>query len=48
MCVMFNICNKLREIKGLDKFITYKVTTMKIMFQSCTELKYLDLSNFDT
>ena len=45
---MFNKCNKLREIKGLNQFITNKVTNMYAMFQLCKELEYLDLSNFDT
>ena len=38
----------LTEIKGLEKFNTTNVTTMKSMFQSCISLKALDLSNFDT
>ena len=45
---MFNKCNKLKEIKGIDKLNTNKVTNMYGMFQSCYALKYLDLSNFDT
>jgi len=45
---MFNECHKLKEIKGLNKFITNKVTTMKTMFQKCCEIEYLDLSNFNT
>ena len=48
MSWMFNKFNKLREIKGVDKFITNKVTDMKGMFSECKELEYLDLSNFDT
>jgi len=45
---MFNHCHKLKEIKGINKFITNKVTTMNSMFQQCIELEYLDLSNFNT
>jgi surface protein len=45
---MFNKCNKLKEIKGLNKLNTNKVIKMNSMFQLCTELEYLDLSNFDT
>ena len=45
---MFNECYKLKEIKGINKFITDKVTNMKSMFQKCNELEYLDLSNFDS
>ena len=45
---MFNECKKLKEIKGIDKFITKNVKNMKLMFQNCKELEYLDLSSFDT
>ena len=48
MDFMFNICYKLKSIKGLDKFNTNKVTKMNQMFQECKELEYLDLSIFDT
>ena len=33
---------KLREIKGLNKFITNKVTDMSIMFNVCNLLEFLD------
>ena len=45
---MFNKCNKLKEIKGINQFNTVKVKNMRVMFHNCYELKYLDLSNFDT
>ena len=45
---MFNNCNKLKEIKGINKFNTNKVTNMILMFQECNELENLDLSNFNT
>ena len=45
---MFNECHKLKEIKGINKFNTSKVTAMNTMFQLCEELEYLDLSNFNT
>ena len=45
---MFYECHKLKEIKGINKFITNKVTDMCAMFGECSELEYLDLSNFDT
>ena len=45
---MFSGCNKLKEIKGLVNFITYKVTSMAGLFQNCKELHYLNLSNFNT
>ena len=45
---MFNGCTKLKEIIGINKFITNKVTAMNGMFQQCNELEYLDLSNFNT
>ena len=44
---MFNQCIKLKEIKGIDKFNTSKVTNMSTMFQECNNLINLDL-NFDT
>ena len=48
MVWMFNECHKLKEIKGINKFNTNKVTNMRTMFQKCYELEYLDLSNFNT
>ena len=44
---MFNGCKRLKEIKGLHKFKTNKVEDMSGLFQLCSELKFLDLSNFD-
>ena len=40
---MFNRCRNLEEIKGLNGFIAYKVTSLKSMFQDCNSLKSLDL-----
>ena len=48
MSYMFNECNKLKEIKGINKFKNNKVTSMNTMFQKCYELVNLDLSNFNT
>ena len=48
MSLMFNNCNKLKEIKGINNFVTNKVVDMSGLFQLCKELEYLDLSNFDT
>ena len=45
---MFNGCNKLKEIKGLEKFNTNKVKYMNFMFSQCNNLENLNLSNFDT
>ena len=45
---MFNKCDKLKEIKGINKFTTNQVTNMKAMFQFCLELVNLDLSKFKT
>ena len=45
---LFNNCNKLKEIKGINKINTSNITNMRIMFQCCNELEYLDLSSFDT
>ena len=48
MGFLFNKCHKLKEIKGINKFNTNKVTNMKAMIQECNVLEYLDLSNFNT
>ena len=48
MDCMFSQCNKLKEIKGINKLKVNKVTSMKGMFQLCNELEYLDLSNWNT
>ena len=48
MRIMFNKCKKLKEIKGLDKLITSNLTNMEGMFQDCSEIESLDLSNLDT
>ena len=48
MSFMFNECYKLKEIKGIDKFNTSKVATMKVMFQKCFELENINLSSFNT
>ena len=45
---MFNCCDKLKKIKGLNKLNTSNVNNMNSMFQNCSNLEYLDLSNFDT
>ena len=45
---LFNKCHKLKQIIGINKFDTTKVTNMKKMFNECNEIKYLDLSNFNT
>ena len=47
MSFMFNQCQRLKEIKGINKFITNKLTNMNAMFQLCKELEYLDLSYFN-
>ena len=46
MGYMFNKCNKLKEIKGIDNFNINKVINMDNMFEECSELKNLDLSKF--
>ena len=48
MSFMFNSCVKLKEIKGINEFITNNVIDMCYMFGNCKELEYLDLSNFQT
>ena len=39
---MFNECEKLKEIKGINKFFTYNCISMIGMFRNCCELTYLD------
>ena len=41
-------CKYLTTIEGIDYLNTENVTDMSNMFESCYELKTLDLSNFDT
>ena len=48
MGFMFNLCHKLKEIKGINRFITTNVSNMERMFQECKKISFLDLSNFDT
>ena len=45
---MFNECQNLKKIMGLNNFDTSQVSNMAAMFQNCLELEYIDLSNFDT
>ena len=40
MSFMFHNCFKLKEIKGINKFITNKVTTMESTFSECNALEY--------
>ena len=44
----FAHCKKLKQIKGINKFITSQATNISGMFLNCNELIYLDLSNYDT
>ena len=48
MNCMFYGCNNLREIKGINHFNTINVNDLYGIFTECKELKYLDLSSFDT
>ena len=48
MNYMFDGCHKLKEIKGLNNFITTNVIDMTTMFKDCHEMVYLDLINFNT
>ena len=45
---MFNECYKLKQIIGINNFITNNVINMNTMFCSCKELEYLYLTNFNT
>lgn len=44
----FNYCTKLTEIKGIEKLNTENVTNMGWMFEDCSSLTTLDVSNFNT
>ena len=44
---MFSECYKLKEIKGINNFITSQVTNMNEMFKECNKLNNLDLSKFN-
>jgi len=46
-CMFFYLVS-LKEITGLEKFVTSEVTDMSCMFQNCPSLTKLDLSSFDT
>ena len=45
---MFNGCHSLKQINGINKFNTEKVLNMNKLFNECTSLESLDLSNFNT
>ena len=47
MAGMFNKCNKLKEIKGLNNFDTSNVINIYGLFNQCINLEYLDLSKFN-
>ena len=44
----FHGCNKLKTIKGLEKFDTSKVTNMEHMFSGCNLLTNLDIGEWNT
>ena len=44
---MFSKCYKLKEIKGINKFITKKVNDLSSMFNQCRTIERLDLSSFE-
>ena len=48
MSFMFNECNKLKEIKGINNLITNNVINISSMFKGCNSLEDLDLSTFNT
>ena len=47
-CFWFVGCKDLTVIEGLEYLNTEKVTSMRSMFASCTNLTSLDVSKFDT
>ena len=48
MHTMFQNCNKLVSLKGLENWNTENVTSMLAMFNKCFALTKLDISNFNT
>ena len=44
---MFKECHKLRQIKGINNFKFYKNIKINDMFKGCSELKDLDLSDYN-
>ena len=48
MWCLFQQCQKLQRIIGLQNFNTSKVTTMRYMFNFCFKLETLNLKNFNT
>ena len=44
---LFSYCMRLREIKGLDKIDTSKVTDMSYLFTECQNLKKIDMKKWD-
>lgn len=44
----FSKCTSLTEIQGLGYLNTSKTTIMRLMFEKCSKLVSLDVSNFDT
>ena len=44
----FSKCTSLTEIQGLGYLNTSKTTIMRLMFEKCSKLISLDVSNFDT
>ncbi len=45
---MFEDCEELKTIVGLEQFHTDKVTIMDNFFSNCTKLSEIDLTSFDT
>ncbi len=48
MTFILDNCYKIKDKKEINKYKKNKVVEMSGMFEECKELKYLDLSNFDT
>ena len=48
MAGTFRACENLKEINGLNNFITSNVISMYGMFWNCYNLENLDVGNFDT
>ena len=48
MAFMFQKCEQLQTIVGLENFNTSKVTDMSAIFNECSSLTSIDVSHFDT
>lgn len=48
MQMTFARCNSLEEVKGLENWKTPKLTNISYMFNTCSKIKKVDFSSFDS